>query len=490
MPTRLAVAAFFFSACAASATDLPAPVVERLRAAGLPSDSIAIVVRRVHDGAVRVSHRPDASMQPASTLKLVTSLVALETLGPAYRGRSELRIAGDVSGEVLRGDVVLRGLADVDLDAQALQRMLERLRLRGIREIRGDLVLDLGMFRPERTDTGRSPFDASPEFRYNVVPDALSLNTYLVHLEIASDGVRASVAASPPLENVAVASAMRIVDRACEDWEDGWIYPEYREHVNGAIRVRLLGEFPRDCAATTAIHVLDRVVFAERMFRSAWKGLGGTFTGRAREGVAPAASIVVAEHRSRALAEVARDINKRSDNPTTRVVYLTLGALGGCAECGSTALRAEHEVHAWFARHGIGTTGLVLENGSGLSRAERIRPSQLAAVLEAASASRWAPEFLASLPIAGVDGAMTQRLRESPAAGRARIKTGTLRDVSAIAGYVDDADGRPHVVVAMINHDLATHEVARPVLDALVDWVARSRDSPAAAQFEDQRIRR
>jgi len=249
MPTRLAVAAFFLSACGAFAADLPAPVVERLHAAGLPPDSIAVVVRRLHDGAVRVSHRPDASMQPASTLKLVTSLVALETLGPAYSGRSELRIDGEVSGDVLRGDVVLRGLADVDLDAQALQRMLERLRLRGIREIRGDLVLDLGMFRPGRTDVGSAPFDETPEFRYNVIPDALSLNTYLMHLEIASNGDEARVAASPPLEDVAVVSAMRIVDRDCDDWEDGWIHPEYREHVNGTIGIRLVGEFPRDCSA-------------------------------------------------------------------------------------------------------------------------------------------------------------------------------------------------------------------------------------------------
>jgi len=346
------------------------------------------------------------------------------------------------------------------------------------------------MFRPGRTDAGSAPFDETPEFRYNVIPDALSLNTYLMHLEIASNGAGARVAASPPLEDVAVVSAMRIVDRACEDWEDGWIHPEYREHVNGTIGIRLVGEFPRDCSASTEINVLDRVVFAERMFRSAWKALGGTFTGRAREGVAPIASVVVAEHRSRPLAEVAHDINKRSDNPATRVVYLALGALGGCAECGSTSRRSEHEVHAWLARHGIGTAGLVLENGSGLSRLERIRPSQLAAVLEAASASPWAPEFLASLPIAGVDGAMTQRLRESPAAGRARIKTGTLRDVSAIAGYVDDAQGRTHVVVAMINHDLATRKVARPVLDALVDWVARSRASTPAREAEDQRTRR
>jgi serine-type D-Ala-D-Ala carboxypeptidase/endopeptidase (penicillin-binding protein 4) len=485
MPKRLAVAGSLFAVFAASAAGLPAPVLERLHDAGLPADAMAVVVQRLSDGALRVSHRADASMQPASTMKLVTSMVALESLGPAYRGRTELRVAGTVSGEVLRGDVVLRGLADVDLDWPSLQRMLQQLRLRGVREIRGDLLLDFTLFRPARTDIGAAPFDESPEFRYNVIPDALSLNSNLVQLELASDSERTRVAMSPSLDNVSVVSDMKVVERACEDWEDGWIHPEYREHVNGAVQIRLLGEFPRDCAATTAVNVLDRVLFADRLFRAAWMGLGGTITGRTREAQTPAGAALFAEHRSRPLAEVTRDINKRSDNPTTRIVYLAMGALADCAACDSTARRAEQEVRAWFARRGIVDDGMVLDNGSGLSRVERIRPTQLAAVLKAASLSPWAPEFFASLPIVAVDGGMTRRLRESPAAGRARLKTGTLRNVSAVAGYVEDAAGESHIVVAMINHELATRQVARPILDALVDWVARSRTAGPLAAAKD-----
>src|SRR5205823_3275715 len=132
---------------------------------------------------------------------------------------------------------------------------------------------------------------------------------------------------------------------------------------------------------------------------------------------------------------------------------------------------------AGVGRRGTGPHGLVLENGPGLSRSERIRPAQLAAVLWAATASRWAPEFLASLPIVALDGSMRSRLAKSPAAAQARIKTGTLRDVSAVAGYVEDSRGHTHIVVAMINHERADRRVARPILDALIDWVAR-RDEP------------
>src|SRR5205085_8145765 len=116
---------------------------------------------------------------------------------------------------------------------------------------------------------------------------------------------------------------------------------------------------------------------------------------------------------------------------------------------GSTAARSEAVVRAWMRARGIDDTGLVLENGSGLSRSERITPVQLAGVLLAGQRSNWAPEFQASMPIVAIDGTMRRRLHDSPAAGRARMKTGTLKDVVAIAGYVTDAGGRQCVVVAM-----------------------------------------
>jgi D-alanyl-D-alanine carboxypeptidase/D-alanyl-D-alanine-endopeptidase (penicillin-binding protein 4) len=139
-----------------------------------------------------------------------------------------------------------------------------------------------------------------------------------------------------------------------------------------------------------------------------------------------------------------------------------------------TAARAEYVIRAWMQRHGIDDTGLVLENGSGLSRTERVRPAQMAGLLQAAQKSLWMPEFLTSLPIAAVDGTMKRRLKDSPAAARARVKTGTLKNVVAIAGYVPDAHGELCVVVAMINHDRTGNGNGRKAIDALIDWVAQS----------------
>ena len=472
----LFAAAFCIAACALPArAALPEPVRAALRAAGLPEDSVGALVIRVPDGAVDLEHRSGESLQPASTLKLLTSMVALDRLGPAYRGRTELLASGETTDGVLRGNLTLRGMGNVDFDWRAFERLLSALRLQGVREIEGDFLVDLTHFRPARTDRGALPFDEAPEFRYNVIPDALLLHTYLIDLDIVSgdEGVRMVV--SPVLEGVSVVPEFTYVDRDCEDWEDGWKLPAVSAAADGAVVIRLRGEFPRNCTATTAINVIDRIAYADRLFRSLWSHMGGKFSGGTREAVAPAASRLVAAHHSRSLAEVVRDVNKHSDNPITRVVYLTIGARSGEPAELDTPLRAEREVRRWLAEHGIAARGLVLDNGSGLSRSERITPSQLAAVLRAALSSPWAPEFMASLPIAGVDGAMRNRLQSSAAASQARIKTGTLRDVSAVAGYVKDASGDTHVVVAMINHPAAKRKVARPILDILVDWAARIR---------------
>ena len=461
---------------------LPVDVLNMLAAANIPTDAVGAMVLRAADGATVLSHRAEMSMQPASTLKVLTSIVALERLGPTYRGRTELRTNGELVDGVLRGDLVLRGLGDPDLEWETFQRMLQTLRHKGITEIRGDLVLDRRWFQPSRPDIGTPPFDESPEFRYNVIPDALLLNTNLIQLDFESGdqiktaGIR--VGMSPSLDRVSVVSNMTFVDRACEKWEDGWKLPVVSRMADGVIHIELQGEFPKNCVASTSISVLDRTDFADRLFRELWRNLGGTFSGQTRESVASdvvsGGMRLLAQHQSRTLAEFTRDINKRSDNPITRLTFLSLGALSSRDAGSETPVRAEREIRAWLKENAIDDIELVLDNGSGLSRSERIRPSQLAATLLRAQRSKWAPEFMASLPIVAVDGGMRNRLRNTTAAEHARIKTGSLRDVAAVAGYVPDVKNRLCIAVVMINHPLATGDVARPILDALLAWVALS----------------
>lgn len=466
---------------------LPLPVADALRAGGMPDDALSVLVLR-GDQTV-LAHLADRAVPPASTMKVLTTLVALEQLGPAFRGRTELRTTAPVKGDVLQGDLVLRGGADIDLSTETLTTMLRGLRYQGIRTIDGNLVLDRQLLNPARPDLGVPPFDESPEAYYNVTPEALLVNKNMLQLDLRStprpDGqaaTRVRVAVQPELDGVTVESDMKLVDADCARWDNGWQPPETITRSDGTLRVVLHGTFPKRCVASESISVLDHQDYVARLVRRIWKTLGGTITGQAVEGATPPDARLLAEHVSRALPELVRDTNKPSDNVLARTLFLSLGALAPDPALGSrpqppgtitTAARSDAAIRTWLRAHGIDDTGLVLENGSGLSRSERVTPIQMAGVLQAGLHSDWAPEFQASLPIVAVDGTMRRRLQGSPAAGRARLKTGSLNTLAALAGYVPDADGRMCVLVAVVNSDRVNNGRGRAVLDALVDWVAR-----------------
>ncbi|MCS6996645.1 MAG: D-alanyl-D-alanine carboxypeptidase/D-alanyl-D-alanine-endopeptidase [Casimicrobiaceae bacterium] len=464
---------------------LPLPVREALARVGLPETALAVWVAPVSRGAPVLSVQAEAAFAPASTIKTLTTIVALETLGPNWRGQTRLLTRAPVRMNeagvaTLGGDVILRGEANVDFDEAALDQLFARLRARGVARIAGDLLVDRSFFRPARTDRGLPPFDAWPEFRYNAIPDALFLSGHLFALEIGTFEGNVRIMPRPVLPCVRWQSAAQLTEEPCAAWEQGWRPPQVEATNDGAIVVTLQGRLPRECLISTAIQVIDRDEFVARLVRARWEAAGGRLDGQVRfvdEGSASADDLQeLAQVRSRTLAEIARDIQRRSDNPVTRMIYLALGAREARPE-ETTAQAAERVVRRWLAERGIDATGLVLENGSGLSRRERIAPRTLGEVLRAARRSPWWPEFAYGLPVAGRDGSLARRLADSAAARLptpARLKTGTLRDVGALAGYITASDGVEYVFVAMVNHPEATTARAQPVLDALVDWVARA----------------
>ncbi len=456
---------------------LPAAVHQALDRLALPAEALAFAALPLDHTDPRWQHRAELPMQPGSAMKLVTTAVALDRLGPNLRGFTELRSAAPVAQGVLQGPLVLRGGADAELDVPAFWALLLELRQQGITHIAGDLLLDRTRWRPARPDLGQPPFDDATEFAYNVIPDALHLAGGLLPLALHEQGGAVQAASVPPLDGLVVdASAMTLTDGRCAAWSAAWLPATVREGAE-TTRLELAGGFPRGCSARTALQVLDRDELAARLFATLWRGLGGQWQGRlqavATPQALPADTRLLARRQARPWGELLRHLNKASDNAWTRLLYMEIGvAAQGEAETTPTAELAAREVQRWFAEQGIPADGLVLDNGSGLSRSERISALQLAQLIQAVWRGRHAPEFLMSLPVAGVDGSMRNRLKDSPAAGWARLKTGTLRNVVALAGVVRDPQGRPWALAAMVNHDTLAAR-SRPVLDALVDHIAR-----------------
>jgi len=443
---------------------LPAPVREALARAGVPESAVGAVVEPAAGGARLVSHNADRPLNPASAIKLVTTYAALDLLGPAYAFKTDVLVAGELSGGVLAGDLVLKGGGDPKLTYERLWQLLRQLRARGLREIRGDVILDRSFFAASVHDPAK--FDGEVRRAYNVGPDALLLNFKAVDFRLAPDAAGVRVVGEPDFPNVQVASRVKAVAGPCNNWRRGL---KYEIEENGLLATVLFtGTYPADCGEKAwPLALFDADRYAEASFRWLWSEAGGRLGGKVRAGSAPAGAALFHRFESEPLAALVRDTNKFSNNVMARQIFLTLSAerAGVPGEAGAS----ERVVRDWLAAKGIDAKGLVIENGSGLSRAERISAGALAAVLRSAWAGPVMPELISSLSLFAVDG--TFKSKNGAFAGQAHLKGGTLTGVQAVAGYVLDSRGERRVVVMLVNHDNANR--AQPALDALVEWTWR-----------------
>jgi len=462
----LKIALCFFLISATHAAPLPAPVVKALREAGIPSASVGVFVQDVSARKPLIVHEANQPMSPASTMKLVTTYAGLELLGPAFSWKTEVLAGGPVEGEALQGDLIIKGYGDPALSMENFWSLLRDVRKLGIREIRGNLVLDDSYFQAKGGDPGA--FDNDPYRPYNVLPDGLLVNFKTLRFRLVPDmaggGVR--VIADPESSRLKVTSQLRQLDGPCGDWREG-VATEVGKNGGDDVSLLVSGGYPGTCGEKSLyMSLFDNTGHVDALFRQLWQELGGTLGGGTRQGVAAPGARLLAVHESRALAEVIRDINKFSNNVMARQLLLTIGREAGNE---GTTQSAAQAVGQGLAERGLRLPELVIENGSGLSRTERIAPAHLGELLIAAYRGPLMAEFVSSLPIAAVDGTMKKRLHDRGVAGHAHIKTGSLQGVKAIAGYVHDRKGRSMAVVCIINHPGAS--AGQAAQDALLEWV-------------------
>lgn len=450
---------------------LPATVEAALLRAKIPREAVSFYVTEAEGrSSPRLAWREREGMNPASVMKLVTTYAALDLLGPAYVWRTPVYVDGSISNGSLQGNLYLQGRGDPKLVMERLWLLLRRLQGMGVKVIVGDIILDRSAFALPAHDA--AAFDGEPFRPYNVAPDALLLNYKSAVMTLVPDA-RAGVARvqwEPPLAGVQQQATVPLAPAGtdCGDWRSAlqgdWADPA---------RMGFAGQYPASCGDKVwSIAPADPQQFAARAVEGMWRELGGKLTGSVREGRVPAGLKPVFVAESPALGEVVRDINKYSNNVMTQQVFLTLGL----EQAGVGSMQTANEAVArwWSSRWGASELPVV-DNGAGLSREARISAHALGRMLQTAWLSPVMPEYLASLPIAGVDGT----LRRSKAQASAHLKTGSLRDSNALAGYVDGASGKRYVLVAFVNH--ANAGAARPAMDALVDWVARDSGAVTAA---------
>jgi len=459
--TAWLAAALWAGAGAAVAQPLPAEVARELQRARVPAEALAVVVQEVGTGTpVLQLHARDA-VNPASLTKLLTTYAALDLLGPAWTWRTGVWLDGLVKDGVLDGALVIRGSGDPTLTLERTWLLLDRVRQLGVREIRGDIVLDRSAF----AEAQGTPADFDGEWLrpYNVQPDALLLNYKAVTYRFVPDagsGV-ARVGVEPVLDGVTVDAEVPLSREPCGDWRGG-----LKATLEDPQRVRFDGSYPLACGERTwPAAYPEPASYNARLLRALWRAGGGRLSGTVRDGAAPGAAPTF-EFESPPLAAVVRDINKFSNNVMAQQLFLTLAAQTQTPRIPATPQAARDVLTRWaLERFGEPDAVLRLDNGSGLSRETRLTAHSLARLLQDAWASPVMSELMSSLPASGVDGTLR---RSRAQAGRAHLKTGSLRDVAAVAGYVLGTSGRRYVLVAIVQHERA--QAARPALDALVQW--------------------
>lgn len=452
---------------------LPDKVAHLLRQSGLPAQAVSVVVQEVDQVQPLIVYNADAGMNPASLMKLLTSMAALEILGPHYTWKTGIYAQRAPEHGILNGDLYFKGGGDPKLTLEQFWLLLRDLRMHGVREIRGDIVLDRSRFEPINENPGR--FDNEPLKPQNTVPDALQLNYNSVRFSFmpgaGAERKRVTVMVDPNLYALKIRNHLnlKLGSEPCGDWRNQ-IAVDYQ--TKGSLpEITFTGTYPESCGEKKWFFSLHpHTDYFAGVFTQLWKELGGSVSVakvRMREGTTPPDSILLVEQESPPLSEVLRDMNKFSNNMMARQVFLTIGSEG--QEAPANTARATQRVTQWLQGVGINAPELVLENGAGLSRIERISANHLAALLRYAWRSAVMPEFVASLSLFGVDGTTRRRYKNHSMAGQAHLKTGSLSDVRSIAGYVRAASGRRYVLVMMVNDPQAASGI--PIQEALLEWL-------------------
>jgi D-alanyl-D-alanine carboxypeptidase/D-alanyl-D-alanine-endopeptidase (penicillin-binding protein 4) len=478
---------------------IPKAVATSLDKSQIPKEAISISVMQIEPARpgqitakTEVDWRSKQAMNPASTMKLITTLTGLDVLGPQYRWRTNVYTDGLIRQGTLKGNLYLQGTGDPKLIPEEFAKMMKAIQNLGIQKIDGNLFFDRSAYAPSVME--HNTIDGESLRAYNVPPDPLlyAFRTLSFQLGKSRTADFIDISYTPPLSQLKVINQMQLVDQSCDSWKTNLRFNLEPEggttNTNQALAAQFSGSFPNACKGVNYnVVALDANTFLTQGFTAAWELAGGTWTQAptGKSGTVPLASRLLLQFEGISLADDVQDINKYSNNVMARQLMLTL-ALEKMGKPATTE-NGELVIQSWLKGLGLSFPELVIENGSGLSRNEAISAENLTKLLVAARNLSVADTFYNSLPIAGTDGTMRNRLmvhlrkflhlKKKP---EARIKTGALADVRAISGYVMSKSGKMYAVTSFINHPNAWKGLEAH--DQLLAWLLDDGPEPKQAR--------
>jgi D-alanyl-D-alanine carboxypeptidase/D-alanyl-D-alanine-endopeptidase (penicillin-binding protein 4) len=489
---------------AASIDTIPKAVITSLDRNQIPRNAISIaVVELEHQKTGKqttkniLGWRAQEPMNPASAIKLLTTLSGLDILGPQYRWRTNIYTDGMIRQGTLKGNLYLQGTGDPKLVPEELAKLMKALQALGIQKIDGNLFFDRSAYAPSVME--HNTIDGESLRAYNVPPDPLlyAFRTLSFQLGKSRTADFIDIRYSPAMSQLQIDNQMQLVDRPCDNWKSNMRFnldPESMGNNSNTNKTDQLliaqfsGAFPNDCKGVYYnVVALDANTFLTQGFTAAWEQAGGAWvkTPVGKSATVPLAARLLLQFEGINLADDVQDINKYSNNVMARQLLLTL-ALEKMGKPATTE-NGELVIQSWLKQMGLEFPGLVIENGSGLSRNEAISAEQMNQLLATARNLPASEIFYNSLPLAGSDGTMRNRLmtqlrkflhlKKKP---EVRIKTGSLADVRAISGYVLSKSGKLYAVSSFINHPNAWKGLEAH--DQLLTWLLEDGPEPKQAR--------
>lgn len=461
----------FVAARSIASGSFPIKIEQALTHYQIDQNDVSLIVQAIDENEARLSLNPDALRNPASLAKLITSWVALKRLGPSYKWKTEFYAAGEIKDGVLHGDLVIKGYGDPYLTNQDLWSILGKLNRNGLKKITGQLLLDDTYFITDEIDP--YAFDGDGTHIYNNLPNALTLNFNALDLTFSAKNNNTKITASywPPIENIKLNNSVQLINGSCigkmPNIKIDSITIENETHIKAR------GEMPLSCKDySVSRNLMSRDRYFFNSFKMIWNQWGAQIDGNVGRTVLTKEHTLLYSHDSPALADIITAMNKWSNNQMARSLIYTLGVSPDGAH--ATRARGIKVITEELENYNIPKTALTIINGSGLSRNVRASGNAITQILRAAWNDKNASEFVSSLSILGYDGTAAKRSLSGTSKTTMRVKTGSLDDVSAIAGYIHQGN-KVFTVVCIVNSFIVNDGIGKKFEDEVLNWASSLR---------------
>lgn len=427
-----------------------------------------VLVRSLRDGRVVYEKNSNLAFVPASNMKLIVSAACLDLLGADYRMVTRLFVSGDVTSEgTLTGSLHIVGGGDPVLKVDHLKEMMERVKETGIRVINGDIVADDTLFDDIRLGPNWG-WDDEPYY-YAAQISALNLNKNVVEVWVRPG----QTAGAPAVVTLNPSTSYMTISNQCVTSKAGGDKSVMVNRVHGQNIIRVVGSVSADYKPSVAeelISVDDPTLYTCHVLMEMLQREGVQVRGQIRRGACPQNARLVATHYSPPLSEIIAFLNKPSDNLIAECLLKTLGVRFK----GKGTIESGIEVEVQFLKRiGLDMTAIGIVDGSGLSRQNLVSPKNLVALLTYMYRHKHSEIFVSSLPIAGVDGTLKNRMKGTDCEKNVWAKTGYLNRVSTISGFMKTKAGEPLVFSIMMNNHLCKNRDATAVQDRILGILAR-----------------